>query len=98
MSPDEKVDASQVDTDLAAAALMGWLANAKKLLDGGKLDGLATARIGELVLNACRFLADREEAAQKAADHAKRQAESKVRAAEFAARNAALLRMTLNSK
>ncbi len=98
MNPDEKLDASRANADLAATTLMGWVVNAKKLLDGGKLDGLATARIGELLLNACRYLSEREEAAKKAAELAKRQAESKVRAAEYEARSLASLRMALNSK
>ena len=56
MTPVEKHAASQANSDLASTTLMGWVSRAKILLDGGKLDGLAIARIGELLLNACRYL------------------------------------------
>jgi len=98
MTPAELHDASSAKSDLAITVLMGWVANAQKLLDDGKLDGLATARIGELLLNACRYLAEREEAAKKAAGWAKREAERDARNAENAARDAAIYRAVMSNK
>ena len=98
MTPVEKHAASQANSDLASTTLMGWVSRAKILLDGGKLDGLAIARIGELLLNACRYLSEREDAAKKAADWAKRVAERDARSAENAARNAAIYRAATASQ
>lgn len=98
MTPETHHTATPVKADLAVETLMGWVANAKKLLDDGKLDGLATARIGELLLNACRFLDEREAAAKKAADWAKREAERDARNAENATSNAAIYRVMTSSK
>ena len=57
--------AAQAQTATAVSALMRWVAEAEKSLDNDKLDGTARARIGELLVNACRYLAEREAAAKK---------------------------------
>jgi hypothetical protein len=47
---------------------MQWVAAAQQSLTGEKIDGTARARIGELLINACRYLAEREAAAKKIQD------------------------------
>jgi len=56
---------AQAQTATAVSALMRWVAEAEKSLVNDKLDGTARARIGELLINACRYLAEREAAAKK---------------------------------
>jgi|GEM_PF-4159833 len=68
--------ASKTQTDSAVTTLMCWVANAQKSMDSGQLDPLAMGRLGELVLNACKYLADREETLRKTADRARRLAEA----------------------
>jgi hypothetical protein len=58
--------AAKMQTDSAVTALMLWVAEAQKATVSDKLDGTARARIGELLINACRYLAEREAAAKKA--------------------------------
>lgn len=60
MIPVETHKAAQTQTELAVTTLMRWVADAQTALEGNKLDGVARARLGELILNACRFLTERE--------------------------------------
>ena len=98
MTPPEVHAASQAKSDLASTTLMGWVTHAKSLIDSGKLDGLATARIGELLLNACKYLDERESAAKKAVDWAKCDAERAAHNADSAVRNAAIYKAVMGAK
>ena len=70
MTPIERHLASQVQTEVAVTALIVWVTAAHKSLAEDKLDGMARARLGELIINACRYLADREIAAKMFKDKA----------------------------
>lgn len=70
MTPSESHHASQVQTEAAVAALMVWVTAAQKSLEADKLDGMARARLGELIINACRYLGEREVAMKKVKDKA----------------------------
>jgi len=63
-------------TKLAEATLMHWVADAQKALASGKVDGPARARLGELVLNACHYLTEREAAHRKVSDRAQSKADA----------------------
>jgi len=65
MTSAENHIAAQAQTEMAVNALMRWVAEAEKSLTNDKLDGTARARVGELLVNACRYLAEREVAAKK---------------------------------
>ena len=56
MTPADAHQAALGRTQVAESTLMGWVAEAKRSLENDKLDGLARARLGELFLNACRYL------------------------------------------
>lgn len=75
MTPVELHAEARSHTDTSVTTLMAWIANAQRLMDGGKLDSVAMSRMGELLLNACRYLGEREAAAKKGVDTAKRQAD-----------------------
>ena len=75
MTPAESYKAAQAQTDTGVATLMHWVAEAQKALTNDKLDGTARARIGELLINACRYLAEREGAAKKAHEWAVKEAD-----------------------
>ena len=49
---------------------MRWVTDAQQALASGKVDGPSRARLGELVLNACRYLTEREAAHRKVSDRA----------------------------
>ena len=66
MTEAESHDAAKRDTSAAVSALMQWVAEAQKALSNDKMDATARARLGELLINACRYLAEREAAAKKA--------------------------------
>lgn len=68
MTPIERHDAARVQTEAVVAALMQWVEAAQKSLTADKMDGTAKARIGELIINACRYLAEREAIAKKLHD------------------------------
>ena len=70
MTPIERHDAAQAHTEASVTALMKWVASAQQSLTSDKMDGTARARIGELIINACRYLAEREAAAKKLQDKA----------------------------
>jgi hypothetical protein len=70
MTPSESQLASQVQTEAAVAALMVWITAAQKSLAADKMDGMARARLGELIINACRYLGEREVVTKKAKDKA----------------------------
>jgi hypothetical protein len=67
MTAAETHQAAQAQTGVAVATLMHWVADAQRAMDAGKLDGVARARLGELILNACRYLSELEADAKKAA-------------------------------
>jgi hypothetical protein len=62
--------AAKAHTRVAIATLLHWVAAAQCALDGGKLDGITRARLGELILSACRYLSEIEAATSKAAARA----------------------------
>jgi len=64
VTPTELHSAAKAQTDLTLASLMAWVARAQRSMDSGKLDGMALARLGELLLNATRYLAEREKSAR----------------------------------
>lgn len=66
MTESEFHTAAKSQTDMAVTALMQWVAEAQKALSNDKMDATARARLGELLINACRYLAEREVAAKKA--------------------------------
>lgn len=67
MSPATDHEAARAQTQVAIATLLHWVAAAQCTLDGGKLDGITRARLGELILSACRYLSEIETATSKAA-------------------------------
>lgn len=74
MSLDAEKDAikvAQANVQTSLDSLMRWVTSANAALEGGKLDGATRARIGELLINACKHLDAREVAAR----HALRKAE-----------------------
>ena len=81
MTPADAHQAALGRTQVAESTLMGWVAEAKRSLENDKLDGLARARLGELVLNACRYLCEREEIQRKAALVAQIRADAEKRSA-----------------
>ena len=48
------------DTEFAVTALKGWIADAMKKIEGGKASAAETAKLGDLLINACAFLTSRE--------------------------------------
>lgn len=81
MIPTDAHQAAQDRTKDAEATLMRWVTDAQRALENDKMDGLARARLGELILNACRYLSDREEFHRKAALAAQIRADSEIRRA-----------------
>lgn len=81
MTPAATHQAAQGHTKDAESTLMRWVTDAQRALENDKLDGLARARLGELILNACRYLSEREEFQRKAALSAQIRAESEMRRA-----------------
>ena len=67
MTPADAHQTAQGRTKDAEATLMRWVTDAQRSLESDKLDGLARARLGELMLNACRYLSEREDLYRKAA-------------------------------
>lgn len=80
--------AAQGHTKDAESTLMRWVTDAQRSLENDKLDGLARARLGELILNACRYLSEREEFHRKAALAAQMRADSEKRKATLFTRSA----------
>jgi hypothetical protein len=74
MTPTETYQVAQAQTETAVTTLMQWVTEAQKNLASDKLDSTARARLGELLINACRYLAEREAMAKKAADKAAHEA------------------------
>ena len=66
---------------------MRWVADAQQALDSGKVDGPARARLGELVLNACHYLTQREAAHRKVSDRAQSKADVAQEVLEWQSRN-----------
>ena len=84
MTPADAHQEAQGRTKAVEVTLMHWVTEAQRSLDNDKLDGLARARLGELILNACRYLSEREEFHRKAEMVAQMRADSeKRRAATF---------------
>ena len=48
------------NTNIGIAALMNWVTETQKALKNEKLDGVARARLGELLITTCRYLSERE--------------------------------------
>lgn len=59
-----RYDAAQADTLATVKALRAWVNAAEKSLSADKLDGMARARLGELLIAAIKYFADREKAAK----------------------------------
>lgn len=74
-------------TKTAEATLMRWVADTQRALENDKIDGLARARLGELVLNACRYLTEKEDVARKAALVAQMRADTANRSIATLKRN-----------
>lgn len=70
MTHAENFNKARSQSDEAVSALVHWVAQAEKAVSNDKLDGTARARLGELLINACRYLADRESAAKRAMEKA----------------------------
>jgi len=82
MTPADDYSAAKRDTDTAVSVLSLWITEAQKALSGDRMDATARARLGELLINACRYLAEREASAKKAADRAEYEARPEVIAME----------------
>ena len=67
MTPSDTHQEAQGRTKAGEVTLMHWVTEAQRSLDNDKLEGLGRARLGELILNACRYLSEREEFHRKAA-------------------------------
>ena len=65
---------AQAQTNAAVDALLEWVSAAQKSLAADKMDGTARARLGELLINACRYLAEREAEAKRVQDKAAHEA------------------------
>lgn len=61
---------AQAQTNVAVDALLEWVSAAQKSLAADKMDSTARARLGELLINACRYLAEREAAEKRVQDKA----------------------------
>lgn len=48
------------NTNTSITALMHWVNETQKALTNEKLDGVARARLGELLITTCRYLSERE--------------------------------------
>jgi hypothetical protein len=48
------------NTNISVTALMNWVTETQKALTNEKLDGVARARLGELLITTCRYLSERE--------------------------------------
>lgn len=80
MTPSDAYQAAQAQTEKAGEVLYQWVESARtSLTQDTKLDATARARLGELILNACRYLAEREDAAKKTAREAELKAERQAR-------------------
>ena len=80
MNPSDAHQAAQAKTENAGSVLDQWIESARtSLTQDTKLDATARARLGELILNACRYLAEREDAARKIAREAELRAEREAR-------------------
>ena len=88
MTPADAHQTAQGRTKDAEATLMRWVTDAQRSLESDKLDGLARARLGELMLNACRYLSEREEFYRKASLNVQIRADFEMRRAATFARNA----------
>ena len=66
---------------------MRWVADAQQALDSGKVDGPSRARLGELVLNACQYLTEREAAHRKVSDRAQSKADAAQEIHDWQSRN-----------
>lgn len=88
MNPSQAHVAAQSQTQVAVTTLMGWVADAQKALAAEKLDGVARARLGELILNACRYLSEREDTIKRTAAQADRDAARAARDSPGATRRA----------
>lgn len=82
----QATQAAQDSTKTAEATLMSWVADAQQALESGKVDGPARARLGELLLNACRYLAEREAAHRKVSSLAQAKANSGLAFSKLLAR------------
>jgi len=81
MTPADTHQAAQARTRAAETNLMRWVTDAQRAIENDKLDGLARARLGELLLNACRYLSERENFHRKAALAAQLRTDSEQRRA-----------------
>ena len=76
MTPAEAHQAAQAQTENAGRVLDQWVESARSsLTQDTKLDATARARLGELILNACRYLSEREDDLRKIAREAELKAE-----------------------
>lgn len=70
MSAQTQYEAAQLDTTLAITTLRLWVTEAQKTLQAEKPDPTQRARLGELIIAACRYLADREADCKRLAERA----------------------------
>lgn len=88
LTPADAHQAAQDRIKVVEATLMRWVTDAQRALENDKMDALARARLGELILNACRYLSEREEFHRKAALVAQSRADSEIRRAATFTRSA----------
>lgn len=81
MTPAESYQFAQAQTENAGRVLNQWIESARtSLTQDAKLDATARARLGELILNACRYLAEREDTLRKVMREAELKAQREAQA------------------
>jgi hypothetical protein len=68
----ERHTQSKGHLDTTVKTLMQWVTEAQKVLPSDKLDGVARARLGALLIDACKYLDDRVATAKREMNRANR--------------------------